>query len=334
MIRPALLMPSFAAMVAARLAQPQPAASASRPRPRGSVTARRQRRSGPWPRSAGGRGARPVGRTAHLRAVHRGSVLRPGLRDGAGPPVADGDVAPRRRGPARRGARRRRRCRAIDRHACSSTADRWTTRSLPDLPSGRALIMTAYVAGVNAFIEEATAGEAAAGRVRADRHPARAVDDRDAAAAPELLRRRDRRAAARAQRRTARRRGSQSPAQPGPLRGARRCRTDWTSAIIGDEVLAATRAGGAAPRPTVLPEFASIAGASPGINRIRAWPEPGSNNWVVSGAMSATGKPIVANDPHREVALPSLRYIVHLNAPGWNVTGSQRTAVPRRGDRS
>ncbi len=50
--------------------------------------------------------------------------------------------------------------------------------------------------------------------------------------------------------------------------------------------------------------------------------EPGSNNWVVSGRMSATGKPVVANDPHRSVTNPSLRYIVHLVAPGWNVTGA------------
>lgn len=49
---------------------------------------------------------------------------------------------------------------------------------------------------------------------------------------------------------------------------------------------------------------------------------PGSNNWVVAGRLSATGKPVVANDPHREVSTPSLRYIVHLNAPGWNVIGS------------
>jgi penicillin amidase len=48
----------------------------------------------------------------------------------------------------------------------------------------------------------------------------------------------------------------------------------------------------------------------------------GSNNWVVGGAMSPTGKPIVSNDPHREVSNPSLRYIVHLSAPGWNVVGS------------
>ena len=38
--------------------------------------------------------------------------------------------------------------------------------------------------------------------------------------------------------------------------------------------------------------------------------------------MSPTGKPIVSNDPHRAVENPSLRYIVHLNAPGWNVIGA------------
>jgi penicillin amidase len=50
--------------------------------------------------------------------------------------------------------------------------------------------------------------------------------------------------------------------------------------------------------------------------------EPGSNNWVVSGRLSSTGKPVVANDPHRTVGNPSLRYIVHLVAPGWNVIGA------------
>jgi penicillin amidase len=50
-------------------------------------------------------------------------------------------------------------------------------------------------------------------------------------------------------------------------------------------------------------------------------PEEGSNNWVVSGRLSATGVPILANDPHRRIEMPSLRYMVHLNAPGWNVFG-------------
>jgi penicillin amidase len=53
-----------------------------------------------------------------------------------------------------------------------------------------------------------------------------------------------------------------------------------------------------------------------------------SNNWTVSGSMTATGKPILANDPHRVIAEPSLRYIVHLVAPGWNVIGAGEPALP------
>jgi penicillin amidase len=54
----------------------------------------------------------------------------------------------------------------------------------------------------------------------------------------------------------------------------------------------------------------------------------GSNNWTVSGKLTATGKPLLANDPHRILAEPSLRYIVHLVAPGWNVIGAGEPALP------
>ena len=54
----------------------------------------------------------------------------------------------------------------------------------------------------------------------------------------------------------------------------------------------------------------------------------GSNNWTVSGALTSTGKPILANDPHRVMALPSLRYIVHLVAPGWDVIGAGEPGLP------
>jgi penicillin amidase len=54
----------------------------------------------------------------------------------------------------------------------------------------------------------------------------------------------------------------------------------------------------------------------------------GSNNWVVDGKLSATGKPLLANDPHRSLTLPSLRYIVHLVGPGWNVIGAGEPALP------
>lgn len=54
----------------------------------------------------------------------------------------------------------------------------------------------------------------------------------------------------------------------------------------------------------------------------------GSNDWTVSGKLSSTGKPILANDPHRVLALPSLRYIVHLVAPGWDVIGAGEPGLP------
>ena len=54
----------------------------------------------------------------------------------------------------------------------------------------------------------------------------------------------------------------------------------------------------------------------------------GSNNWVVSGGHTLSGHAIMANDPHRSVQLPSLRYWVHLVAPGWNVIGAGEPALP------
>jgi penicillin G amidase len=53
-----------------------------------------------------------------------------------------------------------------------------------------------------------------------------------------------------------------------------------------------------------------------------------SNNWVVDGTKSITGKPLLANDPHRLILNPSLRYITHLVAPGWNVLGAGEPALP------
>jgi penicillin amidase len=54
----------------------------------------------------------------------------------------------------------------------------------------------------------------------------------------------------------------------------------------------------------------------------------GSNNWIVSGNKTVTGKPMLANDPHRAVTVPSLRYMVHLHAPGWNVAGGGEPTIP------
>ena len=58
----------------------------------------------------------------------------------------------------------------------------------------------------------------------------------------------------------------------------------------------------------------------------------GSNNWAISGSKSFNGSPILANDPHRSIVAPSLRYLTHLVAPGWNVIGggdwSENRLVP------
>ena len=54
----------------------------------------------------------------------------------------------------------------------------------------------------------------------------------------------------------------------------------------------------------------------------------GSNNWVVAPARSATGRAILANDPHRAYSAPSLRYFVHLSAPGLRVIGAGEPALP------
>ncbi|WP_296700617.1 penicillin acylase family protein, partial [Algoriphagus sp.] len=54
----------------------------------------------------------------------------------------------------------------------------------------------------------------------------------------------------------------------------------------------------------------------------------GSNNWVVSGELTENGNTYMANDPHRTIAIPSLRYMVHLVAPGWNVIGGGEPEIP------
>ncbi len=54
----------------------------------------------------------------------------------------------------------------------------------------------------------------------------------------------------------------------------------------------------------------------------------GSNNWVIAPSHSATGRPILANDPHRAFGAPSLRYVVHMEAPGVSLIGAGEPAVP------
>jgi len=99
--------------------------------------------------------------------------------------------------------------------------------------------------------------------------------------------------------------------------------------IIGPEVIAGLsglRTG--TVRPPLLPQYATLRDALPSENSGVQENSPGSNNWVVSSERTASGNVMVANDPHRTVANPSIRYIVHLDAPGWRVAGATEPVLP------
>lgn len=54
----------------------------------------------------------------------------------------------------------------------------------------------------------------------------------------------------------------------------------------------------------------------------------GSNNWVVHGSHTTTGKPLLANDPHLKLSAPALWYFARLEAPGLKVAGATLPALP------
>lgn len=55
---------------------------------------------------------------------------------------------------------------------------------------------------------------------------------------------------------------------------------------------------------------------------------PGSNAWVLGGSRTVTGRPLLANDPHLQYSIPSIWYMVHLRAPGLNVSGVSLAGLP------
>lgn len=58
------------------------------------------------------------------------------------------------------------------------------------------------------------------------------------------------------------------------------------------------------------------------------FPSQGSNNWVLAGSRTESGKPLLANDPHLEISLPPIWYEVHLVCPGLNVIGVSIPGIP------
>lgn len=54
----------------------------------------------------------------------------------------------------------------------------------------------------------------------------------------------------------------------------------------------------------------------------------GSNSWAVHGKRTATGRPILASDPHRVLSVPSIRYLAHLSCPGIEAIGAGEPCLP------
>src|SRR5688572_14286879 len=85
-----------------------------------------------------------------------------------------------------------------------------------------------------------------------------------------------------------------------------------------------------------VPEMADLRQLYPGIEKqpvgVSFLENPdtaaGSNSWAVSGARSASGKPLLANDPHLGLSAPSLWYFAHLHAPGIDAIGGTLPGVP------
>jgi penicillin amidase len=80
---------------------------------------------------------------------------------------------------------------------------------------------------------------------------------------------------------------------------------------VGPELAAALASIGSAPRFAPRETLAAS-----------GFDDYGSNNWVLAGRRTATGRPYLANDPHRNLDHPSLRYLVHLDGPGYKVAGA------------
>ncbi|MBM3556594.1 MAG: penicillin acylase family protein, partial [Alphaproteobacteria bacterium] len=84
--------------------------------------------------------------------------------------------------------------------------------------------------------------------------------------------------------------------------------------------------------PVPLPNLKALYEAAPLERAYAALPPVeeanGSNNWALAGGRSATGKPLLANDPHLGLAAPAIWYLAHVSAPGMEFIGATLPGIP------
>jgi penicillin amidase len=79
--------------------------------------------------------------------------------------------------------------------------------------------------------------------------------------------------------------------------------------------------------PLAIRELKSLYGEAP-VTPAAPGSGGGSNSWVAAGSRTASGKPLLANDPHLPLTAPPVWYFAHLSAPGLDVIGATLPGVP------
>jgi penicillin amidase len=110
----------------------------------------------------------------------------------------------------------------------------------------------------------------------------------------------------------------------------------WTAERFGAEMLADLTPGYPEGGPLIVPPGAEATGCGPDLSEdfrgssqlVGAAGGGLSNNWAVSGEKSVTGRPILANDPHLPLTMPSIWWEVHLDSPELKAAGAGLPAVP------
>ncbi len=102
----------------------------------------------------------------------------------------------------------------------------------------------------------------------------------------------------------------------------------------GPAALEAIDPGAAADLPVTAPPGAPAGAAADRLGddlaAFRTWTGSGgaSNNWAVAPGRTATGRPLLANDPHLAPLLPPHWYLFHLSTPAWSVAGAALAGTP------
>jgi penicillin amidase len=104
--------------------------------------------------------------------------------------------------------------------------------------------------------------------------------------------------------------------------------------VVGKDTQSRAKTARTKPEPLSPATLANLAHnqsiAAAALDRIGFYTDAlaASNNWVVSGKRTVSGKPLLANDPHLRPTAPSIWHMVHLSAPGVRVAGVSTAGIP------